>query len=258
MVLLSCSDGLWGKVSDKEIETEVKGRKDIKDSIKNLISLAFIKNSSDNISISAVELGDLKRNKILKKSYPDVDKLINRKKRSIKRLKVSLFVLIVILIGLLLGILYLTKNNKDNEQVKESKIVEIKTEISQKKNIVRWNTNIKDNLYKVVVFNKSGDMIYKDNEFNNRLNFDLNKIIDKIEKGKKYFINVMVKTKDDSIYSLINGMGKELNFDFLEVKKDSDEKKQKKLNKNNQKSKIKSNKKLKNSMKKQENDNVKK
>jgi protein phosphatase len=109
VVLFSCSDGLWGKVTSNEIFDEITGRKKIKGSIKNLTALAFSKNSTDNISAAAVEWGKIKRKKIIKKKYPAIKQSFESQEKIKRRLRWIIFALVVTLIALVLMLAYLLR-----------------------------------------------------------------------------------------------------------------------------------------------------
>lgn len=109
VVLFSCSDGLWGKVTSKEIFDEITGRKKIKGSIKNLTALAFLKNSTDNISAASVEWGKIKRKKIIKKKYPAIKQSFEIQEKIKIRLRWITVALVVTLILLVLLLAYLLR-----------------------------------------------------------------------------------------------------------------------------------------------------
>ena len=124
IILLSCSDGLWGKVSSNEIFTELKGRSSIKESIENLTSIGFIKGSSDNISITALELGKVKRGKLLEKKYVPIEELVDKNLKKRKTQKKLIYLLLLFFILLLSGLGYLIlKDNTGNKNKKKATII---------------------------------------------------------------------------------------------------------------------------------------
>ncbi len=60
-VILSCSDGLWNVVPEVEIYREIVGRDSLESSLEALAYRAYINDSPDNISIAALEYGQLPR-----------------------------------------------------------------------------------------------------------------------------------------------------------------------------------------------------
>jgi serine/threonine protein phosphatase PrpC len=77
-VIISCSDGMWGVLSDEEIYREIVGRASLKESFESLVSLAYLKGSTDNISIAGIEYGELKRKNSGLKKYPPPNQLMKR------------------------------------------------------------------------------------------------------------------------------------------------------------------------------------
>jgi PPM family protein phosphatase len=74
-VILSCTDGLWNAVTEQELYREIVGRKNLEQSLEALASLAYIKNSQDNISIVALEYGCFPRKNMNLGNYTPVKKL---------------------------------------------------------------------------------------------------------------------------------------------------------------------------------------
>lgn len=62
-VLLLCSDGLWGLVTDEEILSHIHADKKIDIALDRLVGLANSRGGTDNITIAAAEFGMLKRDK---------------------------------------------------------------------------------------------------------------------------------------------------------------------------------------------------
>jgi serine/threonine protein phosphatase PrpC len=80
-VIVSCTDGMWGLLSDKEIHREIVGRASLKESFESLVSLSYLKGSTDNISIAGIEYGELKRKNLNLKKYPPPNQLMKRHKQ---------------------------------------------------------------------------------------------------------------------------------------------------------------------------------
>jgi PPM family protein phosphatase len=60
-VLLSCSDGLWNAVTASALHRELIGRADLDSAVASLVALADANGSPDNISLAALEFGQLAR-----------------------------------------------------------------------------------------------------------------------------------------------------------------------------------------------------
>lgn len=71
-LILVCTDGLWNVVTNKEILVEMVGRRNIRDSLNALLSLAYFKKSMDNISVAAFEYGIFPRKNLDLKKYPPI------------------------------------------------------------------------------------------------------------------------------------------------------------------------------------------
>lgn len=80
-IILSCTDGLWNEVTEREIFQEIIGRKTLKQSLESLVSLAYMKNSQDNISIAALEYGRLPRKNLNLQKYVPINKMVRRTHR---------------------------------------------------------------------------------------------------------------------------------------------------------------------------------
>jgi hypothetical protein len=80
-VIVSCTDGMWGVLSEEEIHREIIGRASLKESFESLASLAYLKGSTDNISIAGIEYGELKRKNSGLKKYPPPNQLMKRHKQ---------------------------------------------------------------------------------------------------------------------------------------------------------------------------------
>lgn len=80
-VIVSCTDGMWGLLSEEEIHSEIIGRASLKESFESLVSLAYLKGSTDNISIAGIEYGELKRKNPVLKKYPPPNQLMKRHKQ---------------------------------------------------------------------------------------------------------------------------------------------------------------------------------
>jgi protein phosphatase len=77
-VFLLCSDGLHGEVSEQDIHAQLSGTKNIEDACANLVSLAYLNGSTDNITVAAAEFGALKRAAKLIPRMPPVEELKQR------------------------------------------------------------------------------------------------------------------------------------------------------------------------------------
>lgn len=104
-VLLLCSDGLINTVIDEEILEQVRSSPNLSLACHNLVSLAYLKGGTDNISIVAAEVGEFPRNLTLTESLPSIDSItrsvVVRQKRAevkVRRLKFEIFVLIGLLV----------------------------------------------------------------------------------------------------------------------------------------------------------------
>lgn len=206
LIIFSCSDGLWGRVTEEEIKLNFINRKNLKESIENVISLAYINKSRDNISGVALEFGKLKRSKSILKSHTSMEKLLNNEKIKRKRLYYLFIILVFILIAFTTTIVYnfsIMKpvNNIGNEMLK-------KLEITQNGSILKWSELSKKALYKVILFDSEGNQIYLEEHYSRLTHFNLNKV-NKIKKNSHYFINIMVKL-DNKVKAALEGLGKEI------------------------------------------------
>jgi PPM family protein phosphatase len=75
-ILLLCSDGLSGSVSPDEIYQQLHGTSDLESGCDNLISLAYLNGSTDNISVAAVEFGHIVRQGKRSRRLPSVERLM--------------------------------------------------------------------------------------------------------------------------------------------------------------------------------------
>ena len=60
-VLLVSSDGLHGAVGEDDISDAFRGTRGVDEACRRLVTLAFDRGSTDNVSIAAVEVGHLPR-----------------------------------------------------------------------------------------------------------------------------------------------------------------------------------------------------
>lgn len=60
-VLLVCSDGLSGGVSDRQVEHYLRGIAELEEALEELVALAYEQGSDDNISLAALEVNRLPR-----------------------------------------------------------------------------------------------------------------------------------------------------------------------------------------------------
>jgi len=85
-IIFSCTDGLWGKVTDEEIRSEIFGGADIHESLIRLYQLAYQKGSTDNISMAAYRYGNFTGPDIRQikswKTIPIEEKEVERKKKA--------------------------------------------------------------------------------------------------------------------------------------------------------------------------------
>jgi serine/threonine protein phosphatase PrpC len=107
-VLLLCTDGLVNTIIDEEILEQLKSSPNLSLACHNLVSLAYLKGGTDNISLVAAEVGDFPRTLSLSETLPSIDSitrsLVVRQKRAevkVRRLKFEIFVLIGLLIYIL-------------------------------------------------------------------------------------------------------------------------------------------------------------
>jgi len=82
-VFLVCTDGLTGSlastlVTKEEIKKQICGTKDIETAVNNLISIAYQKGSTDNITAIILETDTLKRSDVLVAIEPEVEVLLNK------------------------------------------------------------------------------------------------------------------------------------------------------------------------------------
>jgi protein phosphatase len=104
-VLLLCTDGLVNAVMDEEILEQIRSSPNLSLACHNLVSLAYLKGGTDNISVVAAEVGNFPRTKIMGESLPSIDSvtrsLVVREKKAevkVRRLKFEIFVLVALLI----------------------------------------------------------------------------------------------------------------------------------------------------------------
>ncbi|MBM3319645.1 MAG: protein phosphatase 2C domain-containing protein [Candidatus Eisenbacteria bacterium] len=79
-LVLACTDGLTGNpvegiVAPDELVQHLRGTRDLSDALRNLLSLAYTKGSTDNITVGVVEAGRLPRAKPSVGRLPDVEAL---------------------------------------------------------------------------------------------------------------------------------------------------------------------------------------
>jgi len=104
-VLLLCSDGLVNTVIDEEILEQIRSSPNLSLACHNLVSLAYLKGGTDNISVVAAEVGEFPRSLTLTESLPSIDSVtrslvVRQKQAEVKarRLKFEIFVLVGLLI----------------------------------------------------------------------------------------------------------------------------------------------------------------
>lgn len=73
--LLLCSDGLHGEVGDADLYAQLHGTRSLEQGCDNLLSLAFQRGSTDNISVAVVEVGRLARRGRRQTALPSVEVL---------------------------------------------------------------------------------------------------------------------------------------------------------------------------------------
>jgi PPM family protein phosphatase len=81
-VLLLCSDGLHGEVTEQDIFQQLHGTKVLASGCANLLSLAFRNGSTDNITVAAAEFGRLARKQRRVSLLPAVEVLIRERRDS--------------------------------------------------------------------------------------------------------------------------------------------------------------------------------
>ena len=81
-VLLLCSDGLHGEVSEEDLRRQAHGTDDLKTACDNLIALAVQRGSTDNVTVAAVECGTLARKGPRQEKLPPVERIIEERKCS--------------------------------------------------------------------------------------------------------------------------------------------------------------------------------
>jgi protein phosphatase len=104
-VLLLCSDGLHGEIMPEDLFAHLHGTRELESGCENLVSLAFERGSTDNITIAAVEFGELAREHRKIRRLPGVDTLL-RRQAGVSRLEPNpsrkLLLVVLALIGLLI------------------------------------------------------------------------------------------------------------------------------------------------------------
>lgn len=229
LILLCCSDGLWGKVGAAEIFREITSRKNIEHSLKNLLSLAYLNGSSDNISAAALEWGKFPRRKLLGKQYPAIEKLTLSDKKRINLLKQTAALFIVLFCGLAAGLGYLIKkdyasppskvtvlptqpaalasglgnkaatdesknNGSSTQQTAMDLKPDIKPDIKQLGDKMVWRKISNEAKYIVVIKNSASQELFKSPEADDVVSFDLKKVAIKFNLQEKYFFNLLVIT----------------------------------------------------------------
>jgi protein phosphatase len=115
-VLLLCSDGLINTVRDDEIVDQLQGTGNLSLACHNLVSLAYLKGGTDNISLVAVEFGAYQRSPQQIESLPSVDFISaatssRRQTQAVKakRLKLEIVMLLMVLLYILFvfGVIFL-------------------------------------------------------------------------------------------------------------------------------------------------------
>lgn len=180
--LLLCSDGLWSDVSNKEIYEQIVGTPDIEKACANLVSLAYSKDSDDNITVAIAEFGKIKRAKKKIKSLPPVEMLAKKSgketesKTLLGKLKRSAALLTVILIVLVGILLYQIKTSIPQDALPPKKQHDARPIKMIKKD---ENSEGKSNLTKEISKPGEQNQIKKRDEFNPLF---------KITPGKKDFL----------------------------------------------------------------------
>ncbi len=122
-IILCCTDGLWKSLTKQEIYREIFGRKNLAQSLEALAALAFSKGSDDNISIAALEYGNLKRGKKKLDHFVPMSKMVKKNKRdTVRKLFFLLLAIFVILFLAILAIVIIKLNNSNPPPAKDNQI----------------------------------------------------------------------------------------------------------------------------------------
>jgi len=108
-VVILCSDGLTDALPDENILKQVTGIADLQITVDNLGKRAFHQGSADNITILAVELGNMKRNGspvTIEKAMPESHRGLQQKRKSHYRVVLAATTAALILTASAAGYLY--------------------------------------------------------------------------------------------------------------------------------------------------------
>ena len=118
--LLLCSDGLHGDVADDEVEACLRGTRDLPDACGQLLSLAVLRGSKDNVTVVIQELGNLRRAGTFRK-LPPVEQLLRTQAAPRRRSLPALTLVLGGLLGLLaVGAWVAARNHSPWTRVKQT------------------------------------------------------------------------------------------------------------------------------------------
>lgn len=162
-VILSCTDGLWRRVTKEEISREIFGRKNLDESLEALATLAYSKGSDDNISIVALEYGILKRKKEKLKSFVPMNKFEKKTQGNKSKILKALLVLSIVVLVAILAMLIIRLNNttttpiiENQSQINPDIIGDNKLLNPQVKNVVENNYKPEVQKGKITFIPKAG------------------------------------------------------------------------------------------------------
>ena len=125
-LILCCTDGLWKALTKQEIYREFFLKKNLAQSLKALVSLAYSKGSNDNISLAALEYGKLKRKKEKLRYFVPMSKFIKKTKgNTVRKLIFLLMAIFVILFAAIMAIVIIKLSNPGPPVVQDNQIKKI-------------------------------------------------------------------------------------------------------------------------------------
>jgi protein phosphatase len=138
-IIFSCTDGLWGKVTDEDIRRLILGKSSMEKSLDALYKLAYKNESKDNISMAAYRYGgmadrrELEIKKDIKKlpaahslaeKIPE-QKELNKKKKKDKKLIYLIILLVALLTVIIYQIIDLTREPVRKQDIKPPPVIEL-------------------------------------------------------------------------------------------------------------------------------------
>ena len=122
-IILCCTDGFWKSVTKKEISREIFGRKNLEISLETLAELAYSRGSDDDISLAALEYGNLKRQKEKLGHFVPLSKIVKKiKGNTDRKLTIIILTIFVILILAIMTIVIIKLSNSNSSPVKDNQI----------------------------------------------------------------------------------------------------------------------------------------